>query len=392
MPWSHSSPMDQKLLFISAYLKQSRSVVDLADDFQISRKTAYKWINRYLLDGPAGLEDQSKAAFQVHNATPPKVVEAILATRRQHRSWGAKKILKILRGKHPTWDLPARATICDILKRHGLTRKTRKRRKISHPGKPTRPVLHPNDLWCVDFKGQFKTRDGLYCYPLTVTDAYSRVLLACQGLLAPTFKPVRTIFTRLFKEYGLPNRIRSDNGTPFASTAIGRLSQLSVWWIRLGITPELIEPGKPQQNGSHERMHKTLKAEATRPPAGNLKAQQRKFNVFREEFNTLRPHESLNDETPASRYEKSKKEWQEKLPPVEYLKHFEIRYVSANGCIRWNSAWVRVSSALKDQYIGLESVDDGIWNVYFSNLRLGFFHERRLRIEDSQGRFKRKMK
>jgi len=195
---------------------------------------------------------------------------------------------------------------------------------------------------------------------------------------------------RLFKENGLPNRIRSDNGTPFASTAIARLSQLSVWWIRLGIYPELIEPGKPQQNGSHERMHKTLKAEATRPPAGNLKAQQRKFNTFREEFNTVRPHESLNQETPASMYTRSKRKMPKRLPEVEYPNHFEIRYVSANGCIRWNSAWVRLSSALKDQYIGLESVDDGIWNVYFSKLRLRFFHERSNRIEDSQGRFRRK--
>jgi transposase InsO family protein len=364
--------------------------VDLAEDFQISRKTAYKWINRYLQEGPAGLDDRPRTAFQVHNATPQKIIDGILATRKLHRSWGAKKILKVLRGKYPTWDLPARATVCDILKRHGLTRKTRNRRKLSHPGKPTQPIRYPNDLWTVDFKGQFKTRDGVYCYPLTVTDAYSRVLLACQGLLAPTFKQVKAIFTRLFKEYGLPIRIRSDNGAPFASTAIARLSQLSVWWIRLGIIPELIEPGKPQQNGRHERMHKTLKAEATRPPAGNLKAQQRKFNTFRDEFNTVRPHEALNQETPASMYMKSPRKMPMKIPLVEYPKHFEIRYVSANGCIRWNSGWVRVSSALKDHYIGLESVDDGIWNVYFSNKRLGFFHERSMRIEDSQGRFRRK--
>ncbi len=382
--------MDQKMLFISSYLKQSRSVVDLAEDFQISRKTAYKWINRYLLDGPAGLDDQSKAAFRVHNATPQNIVDEILAVRKLHRTWGGKKLLKVLRGSHPSWNLPARSTICGILKRHGLTRKTIKRRKVSHPGKPNQPILHANDLWTVDFKGQFKTKDGLYCYPLTVTDAYSRVLLECQGVLAPTFKQVKAIFRRLFKKYGLPNRIRSDNGSPFASTAIARLSQLSVWWIRLGVYPELIEPGKPQQNGSHERMHKTLKAEATRPPAGNLKAQQRKFNLFREEFNNVRPHEALNQETPASLYTKSERKMPARLPEVEYPKDYEIRYVSANGCIRWKSNWVRVTSALKDQYIGLKPVDDGIWNVYFSKMLVGIFHERSLRIEDSQGRFRRK--
>ena len=389
MPWSQTSPMDQKLLFISAYLKQRRSVVELADDFQISRKTAYKWINRYLEEGPTGLEDQSKAAFQVHNATPPKILEALLEVRKHHRSWGAGKILRIVRGNHPAWDLPVRATVCDILKRHGLTRKTKKRRKLIPPGKPATSILHPNDLWTGDFKGHFKTRDGLYCYPLTVVDAYSRRILACQAFLSPNFRQTKAVFARLFKEFGLPNRIRTDNGAPFASTALSRLSTLSAWWIQLGIHPELIEPGKPQQNGSHERMHKTLKAEATKPPAGDQKAQQRKFNVFTEEFNNVRPHEALGQETPSSVYKLSKRKMPKRIPDIRYPKHFEIRYVSANGCIRWKSQWVRVTSTLKGHYIGLEEVDDGIWSVYFSNLRLGYYHEKTNRIEDDLGRYYR---
>ena len=258
-----------------------------------------------------------------------------------------------------------------------------------HPGKPATSILHPNDLWTGDFKGHFKTRDGLYCYPLTVVDAYSRRILACQAFLSPNFKQTKAVFTRLFKEFGLPNRIRTDNGAPFASTALSRISTLSAWWIRFGIRPELIEPGKPQQNGSHERIHKTLKAEATKPPAGNQKAQQRKFNVFTGEFNNVRPHEALGQETPSSVYKLSKRKMPKKLPDIRYPKHFEIRYVSANGCIRWKSQWVRVTSTLKGHYIGLEEVDDGIWSVYFSNLRLGFYHEKTNRIEDDLGRFYR---
>lgn len=390
MPWSHASPMDQKLLFISAYLKQHRSIVDLTLDFGISRKTAYKWIDRYLLEGPAGLGDHSRAAIHVHNATPQNQVDAILAVRKKHPSWGGKKILRALRTDHPTWNLPARSTVSDILKRHGLTRKTRRRRKLSHPGKPTHPIRYPNDLWTVDFKGQFKTRDGLYCYPLTVTDAYSRYLLACQGSLGPTYKHTLAVFKRLFREHGLPNRIRSDNGTPFASLALARLSKLSVWWIRLGIFPELIEPGKPQQNGSHERMHKTLKAEATRPPGGNLKAQQRKLNTFREEFNTIRPHESLDQETPASAYSNSTRKMPKHLPEISYPAHFETRYVSGNGCIRWKCKWVRVATPLIGEYIALEPIDEGMWNVYFSTILLGIYHERSNRIEDSRGRYTRR--
>jgi putative transposase len=390
MPWSHASHMDQKLLFISAYLKQQRTIVDLAFDFGISRKTAYKWIDRYLLQGPAGLEDRSKAAIRVHNSTPQIIVDAVLAVRKNHPTWGGKKILRTIKAEHPTWKLPSRATVCDILKRHGLTRKARRRRKISHPGKPTHPIRFPNDLWAVDFKGQFKTKDGLYCYPLTVTDAYSRYLLGCQGALSPTFRHTQAVFKRLFKKHGLPNRIRSDNGTPFASQALARLSKLSVWWIRLGIFPELIEPGKPQQNGSHERMHKTLKAEATRPPAGNLNAQQRKLNTFQLEFNTIRPHESLNQETPASIYCNSNRKMPERLPEIKYPSHFEIRYVSGNGCIRWKSKSVRVATPLIGEYIGLESIDDGMWNVYFSTILLGIYHERNNRIEDSQGKYVRR--
>ncbi|MGH2362083.1 MAG: integrase core domain-containing protein, partial [bacterium] len=287
-----------------------------------------------------------------------------------------------------TW--PALSTVCDLLKRHDLIPKTRRRPRLSHPGRPLTPMTEPNEIWTADFKGQFTTRDGAYCYPLTLVDGYSRYLLACQGLRSTAIVLARPIFRRTFEEYGLPRIIRSDNGVPFATTALGRLSLLSVWWIRLGIYPELIEPAHPEQNGRHERMHRTLKAEATRPPSGNLQAQQTRFNRFRAEYNDERPHEALDQETPASVYRASRRELPRTLAPLEYPGHFEVRLVSRNSGIRWNRHWVCVTHTLAGEYVGLEEVDNGIWDVYFGPLKLGRMDERILRIEDHKGRTVRK--
>ena len=389
MPWSQTSPMDQRAQFIADFLRESLSVTELCDLYGVSRKTGYKWIDRYLRQGPAGLVERSRRPVCSPNVTPEEIVSAFLEARRRHPTWGAKKLLTIVHKRHPRWELPGRSTVCDILSRNGMVPKKRNRRKIGHPGRPTSQILAPNDTWSADFKGQFKTGDGSYCYPLTVTDGYSRYLLGCQGLLTTAVQEAKPVFTRLFREYGLPKRIRTDNGVPFATNTLARLSRLSAWWVRLGVLPELIEPGKPQQNGRHERMHKTLKAEATRPPAGNLQAQQRKFNRFREEFNEERPHEALDQQTPASVYQSSPREMPNKLPPLEYPDRFELRYVSANGGIRWNCDWVNVSIVCAGEYVGLEEIDDGIWNVYFGPLKLGRLHERHMRIEDEYGRLKR---
>lgn len=295
MPWSQTSPMDQRTQFIADYLRESLSIVDLCALYGVSRKTGYKWIDRYLRFGPAGLDERSRKPRASPNQTGQDIVMALLEARRRHPSWGAKKLLVLLHKGHPTWDMPGRSTACDILSRHGMVPKQRQRRRIGHPGKPTSSILAPNDLWCADYKGQFKTGNGIYCYPLIVTDGYSRYLLCCQALDSTAVAGAKPAFTRLFKEYGLPKRIRSDNGVPFATTTLARLSALSAWWVRLGVMPEHIEPGKPQQNGSHERMHRTLKNETTRPPAGNLSASQRKFNYFRDEFNNERPQKrSIN--------------------------------------------------------------------------------------------------
>jgi transposase InsO family protein len=382
--------MDQKTQFIADYLRRTLSITELCALYGVSRKTGYKWIERCLTSGPLGLEDRSRKPCSSPHQTPQHVVEAIIELRHHHPSWGAKKLLAMLQKRQPSWPLPARSTVCDIFSRHGLVPKTRHRRHIGHPGQPTSQILAPNDVWSADVKGHFKTGDGRYCYPLTVADGYRRFLLGCQALSSTRVAEATPVFTRLFKECGLPKRLRTDHGVPFATTTLGRLSQLSAWWVRLGILPECIEPGKPQQNGRHERMHRTLKAETTRPPARTRRAQQRKFDRFREEFNCQRPHEALDMRTPATCYEPSLGKMPNKLPPLEYPDRCEVRDVSANGGIRWNHQWVNVSHVCVGAYVGLEEIDDGIWNVYFGPLKLGRLLERHMRSEEAYGRLKRR--
>lgn len=389
MPWSETTAMGQRVQFIRDWSRGRHTVTDLCAMYSISRKTGYKWIERYIQDGPDGLLERSRAPEDVPNRTPPNVEHALLELRLRHPRWGAKKLLHWLGRRRPDLDLPARSTVCAILSRNGLVVKGPRRRAIGHPGKPTSELLLPNDCWSADFKGQFKTGDGRYCYPLTVTDNFSRYLLECKALAGTLMKPSKAAFLRLFRAYGLPRRIRTDNGVPFASPTLGRLSRLSAWWVRLGVMPELIEPGKPQQNGKHERMHRTLKDETTKPPAANSTAQQRKFNVFRREYNDERPHEALDMDTPANRYQRSPREMPDTLPPLEYPDRFEIRYVSANGGIRWKNQWVNVTSTIIGEHVGLEEIDDGLWDVYYGFLKLGRLHERHMRIEDHHGRLKR---
>lgn len=302
MPWREASPMDQRTQFIADHLRDVLSITELCGLYGVSRKTGYKWIDRYVRHGPAGLEESSRRPRRSPKQTSEAIVSAILEARRRHPRWGGKKLLALLQRQHPRWSLPGRSTACDILSRHGMVPIKRQRRRLGHPGKPTAQILAANDVWSADYKGQFRTGDGRYCYPLTVADGFSRYLLGCEALTSTAVHEAKPIFTRLFHEYGLPRRIRRDNGVPFATTTLARLSKLSAWWVRLGILPELIEPGHPEQNGRHERMHRTLKAETTRPAAGSRAAQQRRFNVFREEFNHERPHEALDQETPAACY------------------------------------------------------------------------------------------
>jgi putative transposase len=386
MPWSETSTMEQKRLFIRDYVQGSFEMAELCRRYGISRPTGYKWIHRFEMEGLPGLEERSRRPEGCSHETAIEITEAILELRQKHPHWGAKKLLRILRDRHPKVDWPARSTVCDLLSRHGMIDKKRRRQYPGHAGKPPQSMDAPNDTWCVDYKGEFKTGDGVYCYPLTITDGCTRFIVRCHGLPSTAHNGAKPVFRDAFKHYGLPKIIRSDNGVPFATTAIGRLSRLSAWWIQLGIYPELIEPGKPQQNGRHERMHKTLKQETTRPPAKTMRGQQRRFDRFVMEFNEERPHEALEQDTPASHYAASPRSFPTKLPPIEYPAHFEKRLMSRNGGFRWASKRVPLSHLLEGQYIGLEEVGDGIWDVYFSHVRLGQMDERILKVEDALGR------
>jgi len=386
MTWLETDPVTERKRFIMEWLSGRLAMTELCRRHEISRKTGYKWIGRYEREGPEGLEDRSRRPHDCPWAAQSEVIEEAIRLRYSRRQLlGARKVRPRLVELFGEQGVPSERTLHNHFLRRGLVKKRRRSRKRPHPGKPTSPFDVPNSIWSADFKGQFKTRDGIYCYPLTVQDGFSRYLLGCQGLAGTTFVDTKRVLTRLFHEYGLPTRIRTDNGTPFASMALGRLSQLSVWWIKLGILPDLIEPASPQQNGRHERMHRTLKADTTIPPAGNRSAQQRRFNEFRIYFNDVRAHESLDNRPPASVYEASPRPMPSKLSTPEYPAHFEVRKVSSNGGIRWHSAWVNVSHLLGGEYIGLEEIAPGVWAVHFGPVSLGWLHIDKGAILDHDG-------
>ena len=376
MPWKETTPVAERMQSLVDYRSGLFTVSFLAERHGVSRKTLYKWIERFVAEGAAGLEDRIRRPHWHPNQTAGDVESALTEFRRKHPDWGPKKIVHVLSSRDQETSWPARSTVAAILKRHGLVKARRRRRPVGHPGRPTTVASEANALWATDFKGEFLTSDGIYCYPLTVTDLYSRYLVACKGLLSTKTDGVKKSYERLFREFGLPEAIRSDNGVPFASTGLGRLSRLSVWWIKLGIRPELTQPAHPEQNGSHERMHRTLKRATTHPVGRDLKSQQKRFDAFREEFNTERPHESIGMKRPADIYRASPRPYPSVPPRIEYPGHFEVRRVSRNGGIRWKTGWLSVSHPLIDEYVGLDEVDDGIWNLYFGPLLLGRFDER----------------
>ena len=388
MPWSVSSPMSRRLEFVEDAARGLYSMTELCARYAISRRVGYKWLSRFEADGPDGLVDQRRVARSHPHRMPDDVAARLVACRKAHPTWGPRKLLAYLERRQPCTAWPAASSVGALLKREGLVRARRRRPSPGHPGPPTAPMDAPNATWTADFKGQFRTQDGLYCYPLTVCDGYSRYLLACRGLPSVETAGARPVFERLFREHGLPTRIRSDNGVPFATSALGRLSALSAWWIKLGITPELTEPSSPQQNGQHERMHRTLKTEATKPARASLRAQQRRFDAFQREYNTERPHEALGNATPAEHYAPSSRPYPRRLADPEYPGHFQVRYVSRNGGVRWHNQWVNVSHVLAEEYVGLEEVADGIWSVYFGPVLLGRFDERDLRIHGAHNRNK----
>jgi transposase InsO family protein len=352
-------------------------MTELAAQYGISRKTGYKWLERHEADGAVGLRDHSRRPHQSPHATDPELIEALLAVRRRHPRWGAKKLLAVAGRRNPDAAWPSRTTVCTVLKQRGFVTSRRRPARSPHaPASPLPPITGVNQVWTTDFKGEFRTGDGVYCYPLTLRDGFSRFVLRCDGLLGRSGEVTRQRFARAFAEYGLPDRIRSDNGGPFASPGLGGLSSLSVWWIRLGIIPERIAPGHPEQNGSHEQFHRVLKAETARPPAPNCAAQQQRFRRFVREYNEERPHEALADQPPATYYEPARRALPTRLPPVDYPGHMDVRLVSSNGCVSWKSAPLFVATPLIGEHIAFEEVDDGLWTLHFATVALARYDER----------------
>ena len=385
MPWMECNIMDEKLKFI-ARLLDGEQMACLCREFDISRKTGYKIWDRYQKSGLEGLTDRSRRPYKQANQLPFQVEKLIVLIKKEKSSWGARKIRERLKRKFPDLKLPAKSTVHAVLARHGLV-DARKRRRYKAEGTVLSNVSEPNGLWCADYKGEFLMGNKTYCYPLTITDFSSRYLLACEALETTKQPYAFTVFERAFKEYGLPKAIRTDNGNPFSSVqALFGLSKLSVWWLRLGIDIERIKPGHPEQNGRHERMHLTLKKEATKPAGQNLLQQQEKFDSFIDEYNNDRPHEALEMKYPGEVYRPSKRSY-EGLPEVEYPLHDRSIIVTRCGRICMDGRKINFSQVFAGQTVGVRQVDDKIWLVSFMQYDLGYFDEETARVEPGKNPF-----
>jgi transposase InsO family protein len=369
MPWKECSVMEERMRFVLRLDGEEMSA--LCREFGISRKTGYKIFERYRSQGLEAFNDRSRRPVRNANQLAEPVERMIVRAKQDKPHWGARKIRELLvRRLAGDIRVPAKSTIHAVLDRHGLVARSRRRRRAS--GTPLSPGLEPNDLWCADFKGEFKLGNGRYCYPLTVTDHASRYLLMCEALESVREEPAIDAFGRLFRERGLPIAIRSDNGVPFASpNGLYNLSKMAVWWLRLGIGIERIKPGRPQQNGRHERMHLTLKKEATRPAGANFLQQQGKFDVFVSEYNEERPHEALEMGVPADTYAASPRPYQG-LTELDYPLHDKDVIVTCCGRICMHRKKINISTVLAGQRLGIKEVDDGIWLVSFMHYDLGY--------------------
>jgi transposase InsO family protein len=372
--------MTERVQFIAAYVSHGYSMTELCERLGIRRNTGYKWVRRYTEQGLVGLQERSRAPHHCPQRLSPEVVAALLEAKRAHPSWGPRKILPYRTRRRPDLALPAPSTAGALFQREGLSQARKRRHGHRHPGAIPLQAKVPNAVWTADFKGQFRTGDGLYCYPLTVADAYSRFLLSCAARLSTKQVEARPVFERLFHEYGLPEAIRTDNGAPFATPAFCGLSKLSVWWIKLGIRHQRMAPGRPEQNGAHERMHRTLKAEATRPPERHQRAQQARFDRFCREYNAERPHEALDFRTPAAVYRPSMRSMPAKLPTPAYPGHYLVRRVSNAGTFRFQKRQIFLSDTLLQEDIALEETADGIWSIYFYDVLLARLDERDFKL------------
>jgi putative transposase len=379
MPWKELSKMDERMRFVARLMEGEKMAV-LCREFDISRKTGYKLYNRYQNSGIEGLTDRSRRPYRHANRLPFQIENLILQLKEKHSSWGAQKIRDKIKLLYSSIQLPAISTVHAVLDRHGLVSSGRKRRYKAE-GTTLSNATRPNDLWCADYKGEFMLADQRYCYPLTITDFSSRYLLCCDALGTTKEMYAFTVFERAFKDFGLPLSIRTDNGIPFASpSAFFGLSRLSVWWLRLGIGIERIKPGNPQQNGRHERMHLTLKKEATKPPAKNLLQQQEKFDRFIEYFNHERPHQALNGRVPSQLYRPSPRPYTG-LGELEYPLHDRTVTVTQCGRICIGRRKINLSQVFAGQNVGIKEIAEKIWLVTFMHYDLGFFDHETGRVE-----------
>ncbi len=377
MPWKDVRPMDKKLLFLADYLRRIGTFSLLCERYGISREMGYKWVERYREDRLDGLSERTRKPHHSGLEILVAIRQAILELRiGQQDTPGPKKTQALLPQRFGPELIPSKTSIYNILKAACQIEPRRQWRRVAPSRSPLRNAHRPNELWSADYKGQFRTRDGPWCRPLTVMDHASRYLLACDGRTGTSLPEARQSFERLFQEYGLPERLRTDNGVPFATTGVGGLSRLSIWWIRLGIVPERIEPGEPQQNDRRERMLRTLKRSLGQSPAKDLVAQQIWLNDFRQDYNEHRPHEGLGQQYPASCYQASPQPYPEWLPELEYPRYFHPSRVCQNGLIYWRGLRIYIGYLLAEEWIGLEEVGDGLCDAYFGVIRIGAFNER----------------
>ena len=387
MPWSETNRMEQRAQFVLDALRAHFTMTELCERYGISRKTGYKWLARYHGEGAQGCSDRLRAPKNHPNKTHRLVVKKLLVTRKKHPGWGPVTLHAYLQDHYPEIAWPCPSTIGEILKKHGLVKKRRKRAAKMAWGRGRIRADRPNRVWTADFKGQFRLGNGQLCYPLTVADAYSRYLLVCRALKSTAGKPAQRIFEEAFREYGLPDVIHTDNGIPFCfPSSLLSLSTMSVWFLKLGIQLERSRPGKPQDNGSHERMHRTLKEEVTHPPRRTEVAQQRALDRFRENYNVERPHHALGLQPPARLYTPSLRPFPKELPEIEYPRHFEVRYVSKIGVVNWQRKRIFVSTALAHEPLGFEHVANDLWSVFFRDIMIGRVLESQARLVIGAGR------
>jgi transposase InsO family protein len=375
MPWKETGPFEERRRFITTCKDSDESFTTICNRFGISRQKGYKWLARFDEGGLEALVDRSRRPHSNSRAISPSVVELVSELRKRRPRWGPRKLLAILQRDYPRIEFPVASTVGSILRAKGLVTKRRRRAPSVGYGAKLSAFDAPNSVWCADFKGQFLVARR-YCHPLTISDGYSRFLLRCRGLKQSLHAPVQKAFDGAFREFGLPDVIRTDNGPPFASVTVGGLSRLAVWWIQLGILPERILPGHPEQNGRHERMHRTLKAETARPAAASFAAQQRAFDSFKREYNYERPHEALGQVEPAKLYRPSKRSYPRELEDPPYPRHFDTQRAYPNGVITVGQTQWYLSNCLAHQLIGLEAVADGCWRVCFGPVTLGLLDTR----------------